>query len=177
MILEPMYAIYRMQTTSGTWYSVVHFSRNGKMFYKRFYEPKHGGTENARQAAIAWRDEMLATIKPMTLVEFSQKVRSNNTSGTPGVTFHKRVSQPEGFWQASLALAGGRRITKAFSVLLYGERQAFELAVQARQEMLDQAEDRPYLYSREALKSAKGTEDGKRAVGVKPQSLSKSQKR
>jgi hypothetical protein len=150
-----MYAIKHLQATSGTWYWVVNFSRAGKMFSKRFYEPMYGGSKNARQAAILWRDEMLAKTRPMTVVEFSQKVRSNNTSGVPGVTFHKTARQPEGIWQAGLTLASGKRIRKSFSVLLYGDKVAFELAVRARQTMLQEAQDQPYLYSPVALKADK----------------------
>jgi AP2 domain len=97
-----MYAIKHLRATSGTLYWVVNFSRNGKMFSRRFYEPMYGGSKMARQAAIAWRDAMLAQIQPMTVVEFSQKLRNNNTSGVPGVTLHKTPRQPEGFWQAGL---------------------------------------------------------------------------
>ena len=120
----------------------------------------------ARQAAIAWRDQMLAQIKPMTVVEFSQKVRSNNTSGVPGVTFHKTASQPEGIWQAGLTLSSGKRLRKSFAVLLHGERQAYQLAVQARQAMLDDAQDSVYLYANVALKAAQGI---KRAAKAAPQ--------
>jgi hypothetical protein len=155
MSLEQMYALKHLQATSGTWYWVVNFSRNGTMYSKRFYEPMYGGSNKARQAAIAWRDQMLAQIKPMTVVEFSQKVRSNNTSGVPGVTFHKTASQPEGIWQAGLTLGSGKRLRKSFAVLLHGERQAFELAVQARQAMLEQTKDKPYLHSPVALQAAR----------------------
>jgi hypothetical protein len=150
-----MYAIKHFQATSGTWYWVVAFSRNGTMYSRRFYEPMYGGSLQARQAAIAWRDERLAQIKPMTVVEFSQKIRSNNTSGVPGVTFHRTASQPEGIWQAGLTLATGKRIRKSFSVLMHGERRAFELAVQARQVMLDDAQDRPYLHAPLAVKMSR----------------------
>jgi hypothetical protein len=60
----------------------------------------YGGSTKARQVAISSRDEMLAKTPAMTLVELSQKVRSNNTSGVPGATFHKTARQPEGIWQA-----------------------------------------------------------------------------
>lgn len=150
-----MYAIKHLQATSGTWCWAVNFSRAGKRFSKRFYEPMYGGSKKARQAAMAWRDQMLAQTPPLTMVEFSQKVRSNNTSGVPGVTFHKSACQPEGFWQAGLTLASGRRIRKSFSVLSLGDRQAFALAVQARQTMLEDAQDGPYLYAPVALKAAK----------------------
>ena len=150
-----MYAIKHLQATSGTWYWGVDFSRNGKMYSKRFYEPMHGGSKQARQAAIAWRDNMLAKTPPMTVAEFSQKVRNNNTSGVPGVTFHTTPRQPEGFWQAGLTLASGKRLRKSFSILLRGDKSAFDLAVQARQAMLEQVRDAPYLYSPVALKAAK----------------------
>lgn len=150
-----MYAIKHLQATSGTWFWGVNFSRKGKLFSKRFYEPMYGGSKNARQAAIAWRDAMLAQIQPMTVVEFSQKLRNNNTSGVPGVTLHKTPRQPEGFWQAGLTLASGKRLRKSFSILLHGDKAAFDLAVQARQAMLEQGCDSPYLYSPVALKAAK----------------------
>jgi hypothetical protein len=163
-----MYALKHLQATSGTWYWVVNFSRNGTMYSKRFYEPMYGGSKPARQAAIAWRDQMLAQIKPMTVVEFSQKVRSNNTSGVPGVTFHKTASQPEGIWQAGLTLASGKRLRKSFSILLHGERKAYELAVQARQAMLEEAKDSVYLYANVALKAAKAAHVVKRAAKAAP---------
>lgn len=90
--INSRYALQYLQATSSTRYGVVNFSRNGKMYCKRFYEPMHGGSKPARQAAIAWLDEMFVQIKPMTVVEFSQKVHSNNTSGVPGVMFHKTAS-------------------------------------------------------------------------------------
>ncbi len=150
-----MYAIKHQKATSGTWYWVVNFSRAGVRYSKRFYEPMHGGSKKARQAAIAWRDQMLAQIQPMTVIEFSQKVRSNNTSGVPGVTFHKTTRQPEGIWQAGLTLGSGRRLRRSFSILLHGEQRAFELAVHARQAMLEQTKDKPYLHSPVALQAAR----------------------
>ena len=86
----------------------------------------------------------------------------------PGVTFHKTVRQPEGIWQAGLTLASGKRLRKSFSVLLHGERQAYELAVQARQAMLDDAQDSVYLYSNVALKAARATQGIKRAAKAAP---------
>lgn len=151
-----MYALNHLQATKGTWYWVVNFTRDGKRYSKRFYEPMYGGSKKARQAAIAWRDQMLAQTPAMTVVQFSQKVRSNNTSGVPGVTFHQTPRQPEGIWQAGLTLANGKRLRKSFSVLLHGHQQAFDLAVAARRTMLQEAEDRPYLYAPLALaKSAR----------------------
>lgn len=97
-------------------------------------------------AAIAWRDEQLAAIKALTLVEFHQQKRSNNVSGVSGVHFHKTPVQSLGFWQANIKTSDGKRAAKSFSVRKYGEREAYRLAVAARSELLAMVEDRPYLY-------------------------------
>ena len=52
---------------------------------RRFYDPKHGGKDAALRAAIAWRDEELAKVKVLGVLEFCQHKRSNNSSGVPGV--------------------------------------------------------------------------------------------
>ena len=141
-----MYAISHLQAGSGTWYWVVHFSRRRKMFHRRFYEPMYGGSRNARAAAIAWRDEQLAQATALTVVEFCQTKRSNNTSGVPGVHFLKSLRQPEGFWQAKLTVGGGKYKSKSFSVLQHGNEEAYQMAATARAEMLENAKDRPYLH-------------------------------
>lgn len=149
------YALFHLQATSGTWYWVVHFSRNSKRHYKRFYEPMYGGSAKARAAAVAWRDAQLKATKPLTMVEFCQKARNNNTSGVPGVCFMVSKAQPLGFWQAKLKIGGGKYKSKSFSVLQHGERGAYKLAVAARQCMLAEAKDAPYLYDPLAKKMAK----------------------
>ena len=141
-----MYAIKHLQAGSGTWYWVVNLRRRGQHHYQRFYEPKHGGSDAALKAAVAWRNQMLAKAKVLGVLEFCQYKRSNNTSGVPGVHFLRPAAQPAGIWQARLKLADGTHITKTFSVLKHGHRQAFKLAVAARKDMLQRAEDRPYLY-------------------------------
>jgi hypothetical protein len=58
----------------------------------------------------------------------------------------KPANQPNGSWQARLKLADGTTMIKSFSVLKYGERKAFALAVAARRRMLEMAEDRPFVH-------------------------------
>ncbi len=81
------------------WYWVVNFSRRGVHHYRRFYDPKHGGSDAARQAAIAWRDQKLAVAKVLSVLEFCQQKRSNNSSGVPAVHLLTPAVQPEGIWQ------------------------------------------------------------------------------
>ena len=149
------YALCHLQATSGTWYWVVHFSRDGKLHYKRFYEPMYGGSAKARAAAKAWRNAQLKATTPLTLVEFCQKKRSNNTSGVPGVCLMFSARQPLGFWQAKLTIGGGKYKSKSFSISAHGDEGAFKLAVAARQQLLADTQDSPYLYDPLAKKMAK----------------------
>lgn len=139
-----MYALRRQQAPQGTWYWAVHFMRRGQRVYRRFYEPRHGGSTLARKAALAWRDEQLAKTPVLGIVEFCAQKRHNNTSGVPGVHFLTSPRQPQGIWQAKLKI-GGKAHHKSFSVRLHGDRPAFEMAVAARLEMLAQAANQPYL--------------------------------
>lgn len=143
--MEPLYAIYHMQSAKGFWSWLVSFSRNGRLVHKQFPEIRHGGSDPAKAAALAWRDQELAKIQALTILEFCQKKRSSNTSGTPGVHFMKSPGQPLGFWQAKLKMGGGKYLSKSFSILKHGDHAAHELAVAARAEMVASAEDKPYL--------------------------------
>ena len=109
---------------------------------------KYGGSRPARQAAIAWRDEQLTKTKVLGVLEFCQKMRSNNRSSVPGVHFLTPPVQPEGIWQAKLKLADGTCTTKTFSVRKHGERKAFGLAVAARREMIERARIAPTCMTR-----------------------------
>ena len=140
-----VYAITHQHATSGTAYWCVNFSRKAKSHYKRFYEPKYGGSEKALAAAIVWRDEQLANAEVLTVIEFCSQKRSSNTSGVPGVHLMRSVAQPLGFWQAKLKLGGGKYKSESFSILKHGEQVAFELAVAARTRMLAEVVDRPML--------------------------------
>lgn len=123
----------------------MHFRRAGKLYYRRFYEPKHGGTVAARRAAVAWRDEKLTETKALGILEFCEIKRGNNTSGITGVHFLTPASQPEGIWQARLKLGDGTTWSKTFSVRKHGERKAFRLASAARRQMLETATNRPFV--------------------------------
>ena len=145
-----MYALTRLQADRGTWYWAVHFNRKGKLHYRRFYDPKYGGPTKSKKSAVAWRDKQLATVPVLTKLEFCQQVRDNNTSGVPRVHFLIPLRQPLGIWQARLKLNGVGR-TKTFSVKKHGHDVARELAVRARQDLLDAAEDTLYLRDKLAI--------------------------
>jgi hypothetical protein len=146
-----MYAIRRLQVEpSGTWCWRVTFSRAGRPYNRSFYDPTYGGSRGAKKAAVAWRDEQLARIKAMGILDFCQLERSNNTSGTAGVSFVRPARQPERVWQARLKLDGGPTRTKSFSVRMHGYEEAHKRAVAARQQMLAETTNRAFVHAKEA---------------------------
>lgn len=140
-----MYAIYRRCAAIKAWCWRVNFTRRGKRYSKSFYDLTCGGSRKAKAAAVAWRDEKLVELKALTLLEFHEQRRSNNLSGVPGVHFHKTPRQPLGFWQAKIRFHDGKSMAKSFSVRLHGERDAFDMAVAARADLLTLLENRLYL--------------------------------
>lgn len=148
-----MYAVSHRKAAKNAWYWLVHFRRRGQLHSRHFSELKYGGFEPARKAAIAWRDEQLAKLQVLSMVEFCQLHRSNNTSGVVGVHYLTTASQPNGIWQAKVKINGKAR-HKSFSVLLHGWQSAYEQAVAAREQLLAEANDKPYLYDKLAKKLA-----------------------
>lgn len=149
-----MYAIRRHRAAVNAWCWRVNFRRRGKPYSKVFYDKACGGPNKAKAMAVAWRDQQLAKLKVLTVLEFHQQRRSNNASGVAGVHFHRTPAQPLGFWQATIRFHDGKHMSKSFSVRKFGSRSAFALAVAARSEMLTKVEYRPYLYASAAKRLA-----------------------
>ena len=150
-----MYAIRRHRAAIKAWCWRVRFSRRGIMYSKTFYDLACGGSKEAKIQAIAWRDEQLAELKALTLLDLHKQKRSNNVSGVPGVHFHKTPRQPLGFWQAKIRFHDGKSMAKSFSLLKFGNREAYRLAVAARTELLAKVEIRPFLHHPVAKRLAK----------------------
>jgi hypothetical protein len=113
------------------WYARI--TRRRWKYAKYFHDRQHGGdTEAARQAAIAWLEELRRKLPDP--VPRRDRMTSRNKSGFVGV---RRVTEVvkrmgghkyyhwEGRWETARA---GRR----FSVIKYGEDKAFLLACIAR---------------------------------------------
>ncbi len=145
------YAISRIQVRPGIWCWMVMFRRVGRAYYKSFYDVRRGGAEKALAAAIVWRDEQLRTVKALSMREFCQIKRTTNRSGAPGVLLIWPKNQPLGAWQARFRLPDGRTVAKTFSVQKYGAARAFALASEARMQLLERVEDKPFLHHPEAL--------------------------
>jgi len=152
-----MYAITRIDTESnGTHAWTVTIQRRGRIHHRYFTDGVYGGKRQACQAAIAYRDELLHTLRPLSRRGFCSIRKKNNRSGLVGVTRIVRVHRRNGhvwqadFWVAQWPIERERSRQKKFSVKKYGERGAFVLAVKAR---------------RAAVKRVQGTLEGPRPRG------------
>lgn len=98
-----MYAIRRHRAAIKAWCWRVRFSRRGVMYAKTFYDRACGGSKEAKAQAIAWRNERLAELKALTVLEFHKQKRSNNVSGVPGYIF---IKDPSSRWASGRPRSG-----------------------------------------------------------------------
>lgn len=133
------YGINRVQegTKSPAYYVAI--KRHGLQLSKHFATSLHGGEEGAFRAAQEWRDRILALLPPMTYRQLRTLVRRNNTSGVPGVWRTEKHSCA--YWVATSEL-GGKKQTRHFNVNEHGEEGARQMAIKARQQMLQAVPDR-----------------------------------
>jgi hypothetical protein len=124
--------ITRLQDCSGWQVSI---RRRGKRYAASFYDCRHGGRQRALVAARAWRDRQLKELVPLERREFAMIVRTNNTSGYPGVT---RIEKRTGFvyWHARTDLPNGKSLNRTFAVTKYGEEGARARAIEERKQQL-----------------------------------------
>lgn len=127
--------------------------RHGAPYRKTFTVYRYGSVEKALEAALAWRDEIVQNVQPLTRAEYSNIERANNTSGYPGVYLMKTVKKRRAgsdliflAWEARTPTGLKPAKKKSFSILKYGEARAYELAVEARRTFVSQLDG--YLLSR-----------------------------
>ena len=117
----------------------VTISRRGIRFCKSFHDQTWEGAENALAAAKRYRDATVQRIPPLTIREFAQKLKANNTSGFVGV-YPGQSRSGVRIWRACIKLPSGKSVSKSFAESVHGPR-ARELAIQARQQLLDLLEE------------------------------------
>lgn len=133
---QDRYAIARIDLPGvGTHGWQVRLQRQGKRYARFFGDGVWGGAARAYEAAREWRDELLRQLKTVERIR-TCRTSNRNQSGVVGVS--KVTVATNGatyeFWQATWSPEPGRRRTVKFSISRYGERQAFRLAVAAREE-------------------------------------------
>ncbi len=108
------------------------------MFSDRVY----GGKRKALQAAIDFREQLLATVPSVEYqIQRRSIIRRNNKSGISGVGRYKTISNPNTkhyavFWLASWLNERGESRKRKFSILRYGEQKAKQLAIAEREHQL-----------------------------------------
>lgn len=117
---------------------IVHLTRNGEHFSKPFALSMYGDEEAALIRAQAWRDEIVKAHPPRTRLQQATRLKSNNTSGIPGVTCQLGQDGNVQAWIAGTTVSPGKKLTKYFSVARYGAAQAKLLAIAERQRQLQQ---------------------------------------
>ena len=135
--MNPNRNIIRLDRQNGGGF-LVRVTRKGKLRSDYFRDADHGGKRKALLAARKFRDDLEKKHRRYTSKQLAKKLRSNNTSGEAGVRYVEEVdtrweSQPcYGYWIAQWSPKKGVRKTKRYSVLKYGDDEAYRLAVQAR---------------------------------------------
>ena len=146
-----LYAIQRIdhqRSRTHAWKVVI--QRRKTIYMRYFSDGRHGGKKTALNAAKAYRDQLIARHPPMTRREVCVIRKTNNTSGVSGVTRIDGVERTQGgkvrrlYWDAQWPTLSGKPIHRKFSIKIYGERRAFQLAVHARRQGLRQLTRAPF---------------------------------
>ena len=120
----------------------VSLRRAGQTVWRLFRERDHGSARAALKAARGWRDQIARELEPETKQAFSQRLMPTNTSGEPGVYLRRQVARRNGkeyeylHWQAQSPAGAKPWRSRSFSIDRYGFDAAYELAVQARAELI-----------------------------------------
>ena len=121
---------------------LVQVQRNNGIAIKMFSDGVYGGKHKALQAAISFHTQLLAAVPEYEYqIRLRSILRRNNTSGIPGVARYDKIDNPNTghrvvFWLAFWVDEHGASRKRKFSVLLYGERKAKQLAVAERERQL-----------------------------------------
>jgi hypothetical protein len=130
-VSEPLIQRYEHHGFTG-W--VVSATRRNKRFTRYFSDPN--GQRKALQAARVYRDKLLSRLPPPRRIRIKDK---RNTTGVIGVC-RQEYREKSGKWFvryiAEWPKSDGTTGTASFSVNLYGEEDAFELAVYCRRKGL-----------------------------------------
>jgi hypothetical protein len=124
----------------------VSFKHHGKTVAKLFREADCGSPRAALKAARKWREKQTEKLLPKTKQESFERLRSDNTTGCAGVYLKQAVKRVGGqtyeytYWQAWTPEGVTPFRSRSFSVERYGYDGPYELAVEARDELVAEAE-------------------------------------
>jgi hypothetical protein len=136
------YAISRYEPPGRALYLACKIKRKKVAYFKMFVLSSFASEEQALAAAQRGRDDLLTRLRPMTRVEFASQIRPNNKSGVAGVHRVNSVQTRSGkrytyaCWTAVTPKGREPRQSRLFSIMRYGEEEAFARAVAAREAFL-----------------------------------------
>ena len=138
------YALARIDLPEvGTHGWQVRLQRRGVKYAKFFGDRIYGGPESSLAIAREWRDQLLQEIEAKEQARICTRSPRNRSGvvGVSKVTVTTNGNSYE-FWQATWSPSPGRRRCVKFSIRRYGDREAFRLAVIAREDGVgDSGED------------------------------------
>jgi hypothetical protein len=111
---------------------LVYMTRAGKKHLVYVSDNQAGGRAAALREALRIRRQLEAKLPPL----LWHRLHTNNETGVPAVTrvegLTRAGKRATPRYQAFWIDGAGRRRTRSYSVSVYEERQAFQLAVEAR---------------------------------------------
>ncbi|WP_435893401.1 hypothetical protein [Oceaniferula spumae] len=129
------YAIARIDLPdAGTHGWQVRMQRRGIKYGKFFADRLHGHPDRALVAARRWRDALLEKLTDQARICERSQRNSSGVVGVSKITVCSSNGTTYHFWQATWSPAPGQRRCVKFSIKRYGDREAFQRAVEARTE-------------------------------------------
>lgn len=127
------YAIARIDLPSASTHGwQVRVQRRGIKYAKFFADGNYGHPERSLAAARHWRDALLAKYTDHTRICERSPRNSSGVVGVSKITVSSSNGTTYHFWQASWSPAPGQRRCVKFSIKRYGDQEAFQRAVEAR---------------------------------------------
>lgn len=132
--------ITRIDTSArGYW---VRVTRAGTCYSKLFSDGQCGGKRKALLQAREYRDQLLEELADLKLTrkQRAETVTSRNYSGVPGVRYVEEVTRSgdkeytHAYWEAQWSPRPYERKKRRFSIKKYGDKEAMNMAIAAREE-------------------------------------------
>lgn len=154
-VADNNYGIYRQCTRSRgrdffAWF--VSITRHGKAYQRAFPFIAFGGELPALRMATAYRDALLRLIPPQTTKVLRMVPRVRSQSSIPGV--FRSADGKKLVWIAAIR-SNSRTLRRKFSIRLYGEEGARQLAIEAREEFMKDVQNRFFTQDARATQVAR----------------------
>ena len=126
------FRVYRQSNRGAGW--SAGFALLGVQYFRYFADSAYGSPAAARRAAEEYATSNCELHEELLALRRRFAVRSNSRSKIPGVSRYEGYGKHGPYWLAYWDDARGRRVSRRFSVGRFGETEAFERAVKAREQ-------------------------------------------